>query len=85
MSLRERFLDAIIDGKLGQGIIVTRPQFIQYFKDDPLTYTGVFLSNSEMDTGQHSDYIHFTLRIGKGIYRVHPVALYERMRERGIL
>lgn len=86
MSLRERFLDAIIDGKLGQGIVVTRQQFIQYFKDDTPTFTSVFLSNSEMETGMHSPtYNHFTLRVHKGTYRVHPTAIYERMRDRGIL
>jgi hypothetical protein len=86
MSLRERLLDAVIDGNLGHGLVVTRQDFMGYFHSDVTTFTGVFLSNSEMLTGQHSPtYEHFTLRVGRGRYRMHPAALSRRMRQRNLL
>ncbi len=86
MSLRERLLDAFIDGHLGHGLIITRQELMAYFDSDPATFTGVMLSNSEMRTGQHSPtYEHFTLRVGRGRYRIHPLALSRRMRQRGLL
>lgn len=86
MKLRERFLDAIIDGKIGKGLVVTRQEFMQYFSSDNAATTGVFLSNSEMESGiLHSPtYTHFTQRISEGVYRVHPNALLTRMNERGL-
>lgn len=86
MTLRNRFLDAVIDGHIGNGIIVTRKQFMDFFAQDNATTTGCFLSNSEIETGTHSpSYKHFTLRVSEGSYRVHPVALQVRMEQRGIL
>lgn len=86
MTLRERFLDAIIDGKLGHGIIIERQEFMSYFSSDNPATTGVFLSNSEINTGHpHSPtYVHFTLRVDEGRYRIHPQALLERMHQRSI-
>jgi hypothetical protein len=43
MSLRTDVLDAVIDGRLGKGLVVTRQAVIQLFSDVPETYTGVFL------------------------------------------
>ena len=87
MTLRVRFLDAIIDGDLAHGLVVTRQEFIQFFSDVNADTTGCFLSNSEIVTGTpHSPmYTHFTLRVSEGVYRVHPGALMERMRERELL
>jgi hypothetical protein len=86
MTLRERLLDAVIDGHLGHGLIVTRQEVMAHFPSDPATYTGVMLSNSEMITGQHSPtYDHFTLRVAEACYRIHPLALSERMQTRGLL
>ena len=87
MTLRDRFLDAIIDGQLGNGIVVTRQEFMQFFSNDNPATTSVFLSNSEIHTGApHSPtYTHFTLRIQEGQYRVHPQVIQERMCRRGIL
>jgi hypothetical protein len=85
MPLRERFLDALIDGRLGRDGVVSRQEFMAFFCDDKQTYTGVFLSNSEVQTGQHSPtYRHFTIRLAQGVYRVHPEAISERRRERGL-
>ena len=60
---RERFLDSLIDGQFGDGIVISWRKFKLYFSDDPETYPGVFLSNSEMETGRHSPtYEHFPMR-----------------------
>ena len=87
MTLRERFLDAVIDGKLGSGLVVTRQEFMSYFSDDNTATTGCFLSNSEIVTGQpHSPmYNHFTLRVSEGVYRIHPMALHARMLYRNLI
>lgn len=87
MKLRDRFLDAIIDGQLGKGIVVSRKEFMEFFSNDNTATTGVFLSNSEINTGApHSPtYRHFTLRVEEGRYLVHPQALQERMQKRCIL
>lgn len=86
MTLRERFLDAVIEGRIGHGLIVTRKEFMDYFADENPAYTGVFLSNSEIKTGTHSPtWEHFTSRVKPGVYRVHPAALLQRTRpERNI-
>jgi hypothetical protein len=84
MTLRERFLDALIDGRLGNDGVVTRREFMLYFSNEnPLT-TGCFLSNSEMTSGAvHSpNYTHFTKRVRKGVYRVNEQVIAERQRER---
>ncbi|WP_124490716.1 hypothetical protein [Burkholderia stagnalis] len=87
MSLRNRFLDAIIDGRIGNGITVSRQEFMEFFLHENPATTGCFLSNSEIETGsQHSpNYTHFTLRISEGKYLIHPDAIKIRMTERGII
>jgi hypothetical protein len=84
MSLREEILDAVIDGHIGQNGIVTRQEVIQYFKNHPESYTGVILSNSEMDRDHSPTYRTFTQRIGKGRYRIHPEIITQRKEDRGI-
>ena len=82
MSLREELLDEIIAGNIGNNGIVSRQKIINHFPHHPETYTGVFLSNSEMETGQHSPtYEKFTQRIDTGIYQIHQDALNERRNE----
>jgi hypothetical protein len=86
MSLREQFLDALIDGKIGHGIVVSRREFVQFFRNETPSYTSAFLSNSEIETGQHSPtYKHFTMRTDEGVYRIHPSAILDRMRKRELL
>ncbi len=43
MSLKNRFLDALINGDLGNGITISRQEFMQYFSDDHESFTGCFL------------------------------------------
>lgn len=87
MSFRNRFLDAVIDGQVGKGIVITRQELMTYFSDENPDTVGCFLSNSELDTGVlHSPgYLHFTLRIAPGEYRIHPDAIRARMIERGLI
>ncbi len=84
MTLRERLLDAMLDGEIGNGLVVTRQELIRHFSDVNEATTGVFLSNSEINTGApHSPtYTHFTQRLSEGRYRIHPNALVERLAER---
>lgn len=83
MHLRQRILDAVLDGKLGKGVVVTRQEVIEHFPDVTKAYTGVVLSNAEMNTGTHSPtWEHYTHRIARGVYRIAPTALAERLRER---
>lgn len=87
MTLRNRFLDAMIDGEIGNGLVVKRQELIRHFPDINEQTTGCFLSNSEIATGTpHSPmYQHFTMRISEGTYRIHPQALFDRMRERELI
>ena len=84
MTLRERLLDEMLDGKIGNGLVVTRQEFMEHFTDVKEATTGVFLSNSEITTGApHSPtYTHFTQRLSEGRYRIHPSALAERLAQR---
>ncbi|PWB32890.1 hypothetical protein DCO48_12270 [Pseudomonas sp. SDI] len=82
MTLREKLLDAVIDGQLGNGLVVTRQAFIHHFKEVTESYTGVFLANSEISQDHSPTYEKFTQRLEVGVYRIHPQALLERMNER---
>lgn len=84
MSLTNELLDAVIDGELGHGLVVTRQEVIKHFSSHPEGYTGVILANSEMSSIHSPNYEKFTIRIEKGKYRIHPQILVERMEQRGI-
>ena len=85
MSLRTDILDAVIDGDLGHGVVVTRQEVIDHFSSRPESYTGVILSNSEIDTSGHSpNYENFAIRIRDGVYRIHPEVLAQRFNERSL-
>jgi hypothetical protein len=81
MSLREDLLDAIIAKNIGINGVVTRQEIINHFLHQyNASYTGSFLSNSEMTTGQHSPtYEKFTRRISRGRYEVNQQAIDERI------
>lgn len=84
-ALRELILNAVIDGELGVGLVVTRHQVMEKFKDKYSDkYLSVILANSEMDA-KTSGYPPFTIRIEEGMYRIHPVELLYRMRDRGMI
>jgi hypothetical protein len=84
MSLREEIIDAVIDGNIGRNGVVTRQEVIRYFRNHPESYTGVILSNSEMDRDHSPTYETFTQRVSKGRYRIHPGIIAQRKAERGL-
>jgi len=73
----------VIDGQIGRNGIVTRREVIQHFKDYPKSYTGVILSNSEIDRNHSPTYETFTQRVGRGKYIIHPEIISQRKGERG--
>ena len=82
-SIHDLLLDAVLDGQIGSGIIVTRKEIMTFFDNVKKSYTGVLLSNAEMETSSHSPtWRKYTRRISKGVYRIHPIALANRLRSR---
>jgi len=80
MTIKQRFLDAIVKGELGSnedlGVIVTLHEFKVYFKDINTQYVNSFLPAAVIETGQHSvTHTKFLFRIRKGVYLVHADAV----------
>ena len=83
--IHDQLLDAVLDGQIGKGLIVTRQEVINFFDNVKKSYTGVLLSNSEMETSDHSPtWRKYTRRISEGVYRIHPIALANRLRGRKV-
>lgn len=83
MTLKEKFLNAVMDGELGllseHGAIVTLAEFKQYFKDIETDYVNSFMPAAVIETGQYSaTHTRFLFRVRRGVYRVHPDALTEQ-------
>jgi hypothetical protein len=84
-ALRELILNAVIDGELGTGLVVTRQQVMEKFKGKFAdNYLSTILANSEMGA-KTSGYPPFTIRIADGKYQIHPVELLYRMRDRELI
>lgn len=82
MTLKNRFLEAVTSGDLGEvddfGVVVSLKQFKSYFKDVKSDYINSFLPAAVIETGQRSTtHTKYLFRIRKGLYRVHPDALEE--------
>jgi len=82
MTLKERFLDAVSNGYLGEvddfGVVVSLKQFKTYFKDVKSDYINSFLPAAVIEIGQQSTtHTKYVFRVRKGLYRVHPDALLE--------
>ena len=80
MTIKQRFLDAIVKGELGSiedmGVIVTLKEFKAYFQDINARYSNSFLPAAVIETGQSSiTHTKFVFRIRKGVYLVHPDAI----------
>jgi hypothetical protein len=82
MSLRQEIIDAVIDGHIGQNGVVTRQEVIRYFRNYAVSYTGVILSNSELNRGHSPTYETFTQRVGRGQYLIHPEIIAKRRMDR---
>ncbi len=90
MTLKDRFLEAISIGDLGEiddfGTIVSLRQFKLYFKDVKSDYVNSFLPAAVIEIGQSSaTHTRFLFRIRKGIYRVHPDAINDHVTSRYIM
>ena len=85
-SLRNVVLDAVIDGEFGKGIVVSVSELKAKFGGGEYSenYLNTFLANSEMGA-LTAGYPRFTIRVGEGVYQIHPVELLSRMRERGLV
>jgi len=82
MTLKERFLEAVSNGELGEvddfGVIISLKDFKKYFKDITSDYINSFLPAAVIETGQYSTtHTKYLFRIRKGVYRLHPDALEE--------
>jgi len=80
VTLKQRFLQAVVSGELGvlddQGVIVTLKDFRDYFSDIKTQYVMSFLPAATIEVGQQSaSHTKFVFRLRKGVYRVHPDAI----------
>ena len=89
MTLKEKFLKAIIAGELGvlsdYGAVVALADFKQYFKDIETDYVNSFMPAAVIEAGQYTaTHTKFLFRVKRGVYRVHPDAIAEQ-RENNLL
>ncbi len=82
MTLKNRFLEAVSSGELGEvddfGVVVSLKQFKHYFDDVKSDYINSFLPAAVIETGQYSTtHTKYLFRIRKGVYRVHQDAIDE--------
>ena len=84
VTLKQRFIGAILRGELGRlvegNVIVTLKEFKAYFSDIESEYVTSFLPQSTFEPGQHTlTHTRFVFRVRKGVYRVHAgVFLFNR-------
>lgn len=86
MTLKQRFMNAVIAGELGKmtdsGAVVTVPEFKAYFSDINEGYAETFLPAAVIETGQYSaTHTRYLFRVRNGVYRVHPEALLRDIKE----
>ena len=80
MTLKQRFLDAVVKGELGcvddRGVVVTLKQFKAYFNDVKTDYVNSFLPASTIQPGSlRISHTRFLFRLRKGVYLVHADAI----------
>lgn len=80
MTLKQRFLEAVVKGELGsvddRGVVVTLKEFKAYFTDIKTDYIHSFLPASTIEVGQLSaTHNRFLFRLRKGVYLVHGDAI----------
>ncbi|VAW64893.1 hypothetical protein MNBD_GAMMA09-792 [hydrothermal vent metagenome] len=86
MTLKQRFLDAVCNGDLGEedehGVTVQLTDFKRYFSDIRSDYINSFLPAAVIETGQYSiTHTKYLYRAAKGVYRVHPDAVEQHRAE----
>ncbi len=80
LLLKDRFIEAIIRGELGeiddQGIVFTLKEFKALFSDIKTDYINSFLPAATLEPGRETiSRTKFLFRVRKGVYRVHPDVL----------
>jgi len=80
MTLKQRFLEAVVKGELGRiedrGVVVTLKAFKEYFSDVKTYYINSFLPASTIEPGRvEMTKTRFLFRIASGVYLVHPDAI----------
>lgn len=88
-TLKERFLDAVIDGMLGdwdgQGVIVELKAFKRYFSDINSDYINSFLPAATIEPGRYqANHTKYLFRTRKGVYRIHPEVIKARQHQRNV-
>ncbi len=79
MSLRTDIIDDFMDGKIGDGKVVTRQEVIDRYRGNYSDkYLSVILSNSEVSRNHSLTYNSFTMRVGEGVYKIHPEIVGKR-------
>jgi len=84
MLLKDRFIDAVINGELGSvedmGIVFTLKEFKSVFHDIKTDYINFFLPAATIEPRRETmSRTRFLFRVRKGVYRIHP-DLFERER-----
>ena len=85
--LKERFIEAVINGKLGsvedQGVVFTLKEFKSVFHDIKTDYINSFLPAATIEPGRENmNRTKYLFRVSKGVYRVHPDVLDDDGRSR---
>jgi hypothetical protein len=85
VTLKDRFLDAIVAGELGEddgfGIIIRLQAFKRHFDDIHSDYVNSFLPAATIEPGREAaTHTKYLFRIRPGVYRVHPSAIAEYKR-----
>ncbi len=80
MTLKDRFLEAINSGELGQltniGMMISVSEFKAHFNDLNARYSSSYLPSAAIEQGRNqSTHTQFLFRVSPGIYRVHPDVL----------
>ena len=83
MSLRTDIIDDFMDGKIGDDKVVTRQEVIDRYRGKYSDkYLSVILSNSEVSRNHSLTYNSFTMRVGAGVYKIHPEIVKKRINDR---
>lgn len=83
MSLRTDIIDDFIDGRIGNGKVITRQEIMRRYKGGYAeNYLAVILSNSEISRNHSPTYKDFTIRVSDGVYKIHPEIIERRKKER---
>jgi len=80
LSLKDRFLIAVVNGEIGRiensGVIVSLKEFKAHFNDVTSDYINSFLPAATIEPGQRSiTNTKYLFRVKKGVYLVHPEVL----------